>query len=158
LFITLHYSFSSLPTTSSCTLTLRLLTMGGGNAQKSAAARLKNLKDAGKTDAQRKEASDKAKKDAQAFKCAICMNTFMVNVKPPTLYLHVTSKHPTVTNPAECFVSLAGYDPDDPTGAKKAEAAKLVGGVKKPKKKKKKEEEIDLLSIGLTKGKTKKKR
>lgn len=130
--------------------------MGGGNAQKSAAARLKNMKEAGKTDAQRKEASDKAKKDSQAFKCKICMNTFMVNVKPPTLYLHVTSKHADITDPTQCFEILAGYDPDDPKGLKKAEANKAV--VKKPKKKKKEEGLEDLLSIGLSKGKTKKKR
>jgi hypothetical protein len=35
--------------------------MGGGNAQKSAAAREKNMKDKGKTDEERKAASAKTK-------------------------------------------------------------------------------------------------
>ena len=130
--------------------------MGGGNAQKSAAARLKNLKDLGKTDAQRKEASAKAIKDANAFVCKICRGTFMVNVTNPTLYLHFTSKHPTLTDPADCFDQMAGYDPTDPKGLKKAKAD-AVSLAAKPKKKKKKEEGLeDLLSAGLTMGKKKK--
>jgi hypothetical protein len=131
--------------------------MGGGNAQKSAAARLKNMKDAGKTDEERKAASAKAAKDATAFVCKICKSTFMVNVKAPTLYLHVTAKHPGTTVLTECFDSLAGFDPEDPKGLKKAAAAPVAAGPLKPKKKKKEEGLEDLLSVGLTKGKGKKK-
>uniref|UniRef100_A0A7S0CKX8 At2g23090-like zinc-binding domain-containing protein n=1 Tax=Proboscia inermis TaxID=420281 RepID=A0A7S0CKX8_9STRA len=130
--------------------------MGGGNAQKSAAARLKNMKEAGKTPEERKEASAKAAKDAVAFVCKICRTSFMVNVQPPTLYLHVTSKHPTIKDPVECFDTMAGFDPSDPKGLKKVAAAAAKGPVK-PKKKKKEPEE-DLLSIGLKKGKGKKKK
>jgi|EP00979_Chaetoceros_neogracilis_P018846 hypothetical protein len=126
--------------------------MGGGNAQKSAAARLKNLKDAGRTDAERKAAGDKARKDSEAFACKICRATFMVNVKPPQLYLHVTSKHPTGTNPVECFDTLADFDPADPKGLKKVAAAAATGA-KKPKKKKEVENLDDLFSAGLSKGK-----
>jgi hypothetical protein len=132
--------------------------MGGGNAQKSAAARAKKLLDTSKTPEERKAANAKAVLDSTAFKCGICMSTFMVNVKPPQLHLHVTSKHPAGTDPVACFAILKGYDPDDPKGLKAAaaaaEAAKSV--VKKPKKKKDDGFE-DLLSAGLTKGKKKKK-
>jgi len=128
--------------------------MGGGNAQKSAAARERNNKDKGKTDAERKEASAKAAKDATALVCKICRATFMVNVKPPTLHLHVTAKH-AGTNPVECFNILAGYDPEDPKGLKKAAAATSSAGPVKQKKKKDDGFE-DLLSVGLTKGKKKK--
>lgn len=123
--------------------------MGGGNAQKSAAAREKNQKKLGKTDDERKAASAKAAKDSAAFMCTLCRTTFMVNVKPPTLLLHVTAKHPTGTNPAECFPSLSGYDPNAP---KTVAAAPAGDGIVKPKKKK----EVpldDLLSVGLGKGK-----
>jgi len=131
--------------------------MGGGNAQKSAAARLKNLKEAGKTDEQRKEASAKARADAGAFTCKICRGGFMINVQPPTLYLHVTAKHPTVKDPFDCFDSLKDYDPSDPKGLKKIAAAAACAPVKKKKKEKKAESLDDMLSAGLTKGKKKKK-
>jgi hypothetical protein len=130
--------------------------MGGGNAQKSAAARLKNMKDAGKTDEERKAASAKAAKDATAFVCKICKATFMVNVKPPTLYLHVTAKHAGTTVLTDCFAQLEGFDPADPKGLKKAAAAPVAGAPVKPKKKKTTEGLEDLLSVGLTKGKKKK--
>ena len=128
--------------------------MGGGNAQKSAAARLKNLKDAGRTDAERKAAGDKARKDSEAFACKICRATFMVNVKPPQLYLHVTSKHPAGTDPTDCFDTLADFDPTDPKGLKKVAAT--AAGTKKPKKKKEVVNLDDLFSAGLAKGKGKK--
>jgi hypothetical protein len=133
--------------------------MGGGNAQKSAIARLRNQKNAGQTDEERKASSDKAKKDACGFICAICRTTFMINVKPPTLYLHVTSKHPAGTDPASCFVALKDFDPEDPKGLKAAAAAKAAADKPKAKKKKKGESDggLDLLSAGLTKGKGKKK-
>ena len=130
--------------------------MGGGNAQKSAAAREKNLKNAGKTPEQRAEASAKAAKDATAFMCKICRTTFMVNVKPPTLYLHMSSKHPDCTDCGLCFDSMAGYDPEDPTGDKAAKAAAKAKGPVKKKKEKKVDTLDDLLSAGLgTKGKKK---
>jgi hypothetical protein len=135
--------------------------MGGGNAQKSAIARLRNQKNAGQTDEERKASSDKAKKDACGFICKNCRTTFMINVKPPTLYLHVTSKHPAGTDPASCFDALIGFDPEDPKGLKKAAADKEAANKPKPKKTKKKgggpDDGLDLLSAGLTKGKGKKK-
>lgn len=129
--------------------------MGGGNAQKSAIARERNAKNAGKSEDERKAANAKATKDATAFACKICRSTFMVNVTPPTLYLHVTSKHPAGTNPTDCFDKLAGFDPDDPKGLKKAAVAAPAAGQVKPKKKKQEGLE-DLLSAGLGKGKKKK--
>lgn len=125
--------------------------MGGGNAQKSAAAREKNQKKMGATAEDRKAASAKAAKDGQAFMCLLCRTTFMVNVKPPTLMLHINVKHPTCTNPAECFESLAGYDPNAPKTAPVAAAKAPV----KPKKKPAAGMD-DLLSAGLSKGKGKK--
>jgi hypothetical protein len=127
--------------------------MGGGNAQKSAAARERNNKAKGKTDEERKESNAKAKLDASVFVCKVCRTSFMVNVKPPTLYLHVTSKHPAGIDPTECFDALAGYDPNDPKGLKAAAVATKAGPVK-PKKKKDDGFE-DLLSAGLGKGKKK---
>jgi hypothetical protein len=124
--------------------------MGGGNAQKSAAARERNMKEKGKTDEERKAASAKAAKDSQAFMCALCRTTFMINVKPPTLMLHVTAKHPAGTNPVECFASLANYDPN----AKAAPAA-AAAATAAPKKKKVEAGLDDLLNVGLTKGKKK---
>jgi hypothetical protein len=128
--------------------------MGGGNAQKSAAAREKNLKKVGKTDEERKAANDKAKKDSSAFVCAICRTSFMVNVTSPTLYLHVTSKHPAGIDPASCFPQLATYDPTDPKGLKKAAPAAAAAPAKP--KKKKDVGGIDLLSAGLKPKKGKK--
>lgn len=125
--------------------------MGGGNAQKSAAARERNQKKLGKSDEERKAASTKAAKDSAAFICGLCKMTFMVNVKPPTLLLHVTSKHPAGTDPASCFASLAGYDPNAPAAAAAPASAPVA-----PKPKKKVEPGLDdLLNAGLTKGKKK---
>jgi hypothetical protein len=130
--------------------------MGGGNAQKSAAAREKNLKKVGKTDEERKAANDKAKKDSSAFVCAVCRTSFMVNVTSPTLYLHVTSKHPAGIDPASCFPQLADYDPTDPKGLKKKAASATAAAPAKPKKKKDAAGLDDLLSVGLKPKKGKK--
>ena len=131
---------------------------GGRNPQKSAAARERNLKKVGKTPEERAAASAKAAKDRDGFKCKICMTTFMINVKPPTLYLHMTSKHPDMTDPGRCFDSMQGYDPDDPKGEKAAAAAAKKGPVVPKKKGKKKEDNLDdLLSAGLNIGGKKKK-
>jgi hypothetical protein len=127
--------------------------MGGGNAQKSAAARERNMKKVGKTDEERKAAAAKAAKDSTAFVCKLCRTTFMVNVTKPTLHLHITAKHATVTDFTECFDQLAGYDPNDPKGEKAAAAAAPAAAIK-PKKKKDDGLE-DLLNAGLTKGKKK---
>jgi hypothetical protein len=129
--------------------------MGGGNAQKSAAARERNQKKLGKTDEERKASSAKASADAAAFVCKLCRTTFMINVKPPTLHLHVTAKHPAGTAPTDCFDCLEGYDSNDPKGLKKAAAAPVATGPIKPKQKKKDDGLDDLLSAGLTKGKKK---
>lgn len=80
----------------------------------------------------------------------------MVNVKAPQLYLHVTAKHASLKDPTECFDQLAGFDPSDPKGLKKAAAAPVSTGPVKPKKKKKDDGLEDLLSVGLSKGKKKK--
>lgn len=129
--------------------------MGGGNAQKSAAARLKNLKDESKTPEQRKAAADKAKRDSEAFKCSVCLSTFMCNVKPSLLMTHVTARHPAmVATPGQCFEALTNYDPSDPDGKKKASTSST--GPVKPKKKKVEVGLDDLFAAGLSGGKKKK--
>jgi len=101
----------------------------------------------------RAEAAKKAARDKEGFKCKICMTTFMINVKPPTLYLHMTSKHPGTTDCGLCFDSMKGYDPNAPT-----ESTKAAAPVAAKKKTKKQEESLDdLLSAGLSLGKSKKK-
>ena len=131
--------------------------MGGGNANKSARAREMKAKDTSRTPEERKAALAQHAKDKVAQQCELCKATFMVNVKPPDLYLHVTAKHPAGTDPVSCFASLAGFDPEDPKGLKAAAAAAAAAKavVKKPKKKK--DEGLDdLLSAGLKpKGKKK---
>mmetsp|Transcript_48628 Transcript_48628/g.72173 ORF Transcript_48628/g.72173 Transcript_48628/m.72173 type:complete len:137 (-) Transcript_48628:353-763(-) len=130
----------------------------GSNVQKAQAARERNQKKMGKTDEERREASAKARKDAAAFMCNLCRQTFMVNARPPVLYLHVTSKHEPGTNPAHCFPVLADYDPDDPKGEKKAAREKEAAAKKKKASKKKASDDLgDLLSAGLNMGKSKKK-
>ena len=127
----------------------------GSNVQKAQAARERNQKKQGKSDEERKAAKAKADADASAYCCKLCKQTFMVNAKPPVLYLHVTSKHPAGTDPVACFDSLKGFDPNDPKGLNKPAAA--AGGPVKPKKSKKKEENLeDLLDAGLNMGKKKK--
>ena len=83
----------------------------------------------------------------------------MVNAKASLLYLHVTAKHDDKKDsPTECFDSLAGFDPADPDGKKKAATAKA--GPVKPKKKKAGDDDLlSLLDAGLSigKGKGKKK-
>lgn len=131
----------------------------GSNVQKAQAARERNQKKMGKSDEERKAASAKAKADSSAFVCLLCRQTFMVNAKPPTLYLHVTSKHEAGTDPASCFASLKDYDPDDPKGLKK-KSSSSSGGAAKPKKAgKKKDDNLDsLLDAGLSLGKKKSKK
>ena len=127
----------------------------GSNVQKAQAARERNQKKLGKSAEERAAASAKAKKDASAFVCLKCKQTFMINARLPVLYLHVTSKHDPGTDPSSCFPQLAGFDPNDPKGEKAAAAAKAKGSTVK-KKSKKQEDSLDLLEIGLTKGKKKK--
>ena len=78
----------------------------GSNVQKAQAARERNQKKLGKSADERKAASAKAAKDATAYMCMKCRQTFMVNAKLPILYLHVTSKHEPGTDPASCFAQL----------------------------------------------------
>lgn len=106
--------------------------MGGGNGQKSAAARQKNLEKMGsfKTEEERRAAAAKAAKDAVHYKCSICMQTFMVNATPALLYQHFVAKHPSLTDPGQCFPSLVGYDPNAPVAP-----APATTGPPKPKKK-----------------------
>lgn len=53
----------------------------GSNIQKANAARERNQKKLGKSDEEQRAASNKAKKDANAYMCKICRQTFMVNAK-----------------------------------------------------------------------------
>jgi hypothetical protein len=53
----------------------------GSNVQKAQAARERNQKKIGKSDEERRAATAKATKDASAFICAICRQTFMVNAR-----------------------------------------------------------------------------
>lgn len=81
----------------------------------------------------------------------------MVNAKSTLLYLHVTTKHDDKKDsPTECFDSLVGFDPADPDGSKAAAAAKKAGPVKAKKSKKGDGDLLDLLDVGLKKGKKKK--
>ena len=123
--------------------------------QKAQQARERNQKKMGKSDEERKAASNKAKQDAAAYMCKICRQTFMVNAKSTLLYLHVTAKHDDKKdNPVECFDSLAGFDPADPEGKKAAAAAKSAGpGKKKSAKKGGGDDMLSLLDAGLSGGK-----
>jgi hypothetical protein len=131
----------------------------GSNVQKAQAARERNQKKQGKTEEERRAAAAKAAKDATAFICKLCKQTFMVNARPPVLYLHVTSKHEPGTDPAACFDQLVGFDPNDPKGEKKAaeDAAKKQAAA--AKKKANDAANLDLLlDAGLSSGKSAKKK
>jgi hypothetical protein len=125
----------------------------GSNVQKAQAARERNQKKMGKSEEERKAASAKAAKDAAAFCCGICRQTFMVNSKLPLLYLHVTAKH-SPEEAAQCFSQLAGYDPNNPDGAQtggSSDAAKKAEAAKKKKAAASAAGLDDLLNAGLTK-------
>ena len=53
----------------------------GSNVQKAQAARERNQKKMGKSDEERRAANAKATKDANAFVCTVCRQTFMVNAR-----------------------------------------------------------------------------
>mmetsp|Transcript_3155 Transcript_3155/g.8538 ORF Transcript_3155/g.8538 Transcript_3155/m.8538 type:complete len:134 (-) Transcript_3155:334-735(-) len=129
----------------------------GSNVQKAQQARERNAKKMGKTDEERRAASAKARQDSCAKKCIICLQTFMVNSKPPLLYQHIVAKHPDLMNePTRCFPELAGFDPNDPKGLKAAAAAKDADKKKKSKKGGSNADSLDdLLNAGLKKGKKK---
>jgi len=123
----------------------------GSNAQKKQQARERALKNVTKTPEERKASADKAKKDANAFLCKICRQTFMVNARPPLLFQHVTAKHDG-SDPVACFDALVGVDPDDPEGTKAAAAAAASSSVVKKKLAPKKNDDLDaLLDAGLKK-------
>ena len=83
----------------------------------------------------------------------------MINAKLPVLYLHVTSRHEPGTDPVACFPCLAGFDPNDPKGEKKAAAEAQKKAAKKKSSKKSNNADLDsLLDAGLAKTKTKKKK
>mmetsp|Transcript_13072 Transcript_13072/g.24552 ORF Transcript_13072/g.24552 Transcript_13072/m.24552 type:complete len:138 (-) Transcript_13072:267-680(-) len=127
----------------------------GSNAQKAQAARERNQKKQGKTEEERRAASAKAAKDATAFVCKLCKQTFMVNARPPVLYLHVTSKHEPGTDPVSCFDQLAGFDPNDPKGEKKAAEEAAQKKAAAAKKKASDAANLDLLlDAGLGSGKS----
>lgn len=68
--------------------------MGGGNAQKSAAARAKNLKEKGPSEADRAASKAKSEKDKAGFKCGICLQTFMISTVPHLRHTQLIS-HPS---------------------------------------------------------------
>ncbi len=131
----------------------------GSNVQKAQQARERNQKKMGKSDEERKAASDKAKKDAAAKMCALCRQTFMVNARPPLLYQHIVAKHPELVDSkafGQCFPAgeLDGFDPNDPKGEKAASSEKSgTGGVKAAAKKKASADLDALLDVGLGKKK-----
>ena len=164
----------------------------GSNVQKKQQAQLRNQKDRGKTEEERKAAAAKSKyvnvtsggspaivvsiilltnlcfdcfflmcrrADASAFKCEVCLQTFMANARPPLLYQHVVAKHPDkVSDFLVCFpVLLKDFDPNDPKGEKKAAAEKATATKKSSKKTSKKKDDglDDLLSAGLAGAKKK---
>ena len=131
----------------------------GSNVQKAQAARERNQKKMGKTDEERRAAAAKTAKDSTAFMCLICRQTFMINAKPPVLYLHVTSKHPG-TDPVACFpAQMADFDPEDPKGLKKAAKEAEAKKAAAAKKKKAAAGDLDdLLGAGLAGGKKTKKK
>uniref|UniRef100_A0A7S4CPR2 At2g23090-like zinc-binding domain-containing protein n=1 Tax=Eutreptiella gymnastica TaxID=73025 RepID=A0A7S4CPR2_9EUGL len=53
------------------------------------------------------EGKAKAAKDQQAYKCGICMQTFMCTTKPAQLQQHCENKHPKA-DIAKCFPELPG--------------------------------------------------
>lgn len=123
---------------------------------KAAAAREKNLKDKGKTPEERAAAKAKADKDKQAFKCAICLQTFLISSTPAVLFNHVKSKHDKFDKePDKCFPSLKGFDPNAPAPAA---AVAPVAAKKKPVAAKKDDGLNDLLAAGLAGGKGGKKK
>lgn len=126
----------------------------GSNVQKKQQAQLRNQKNQGKTEEERKAARLKSEKDAAAFMCELCRQTFMSNAKPPLLYQHIIAKHPPGTELTACFpVHLKDFDPDDPKGEKKPKTEESGAPVKK-KPVKKKDADLDtLLDAGLKKGK-----
>ena len=123
----------------------------GSNVQKAQQARERNAKDKSKTPEERSAALAKAKKDAEAFVCKLCKQTFMVNARPPVLYQHVTAKHPAGIDPASCFDVLKDFDPNDPKGEKKASdgAAKAAAAKKVAAKKQAGDDLSLLLDAGL---------
>merc|ERR1719262_275659 len=94
--------------------------MGGGNGQKSAAARARKQEKLKKQKSAKSTKYDsKVQSDQKAFKCKICMQTFMVTAKKPVLEAHVTSKHSgkTAKTFEQCFPDF---------GKAKAPVAKVV--------------------------------
>ena len=91
--------------------------------------------------------------------CELCRQTFMVSSRPPLLWQHVQAKHPAGTLPTACFpLLLKDFDPNDPSGEKKAASEKAAKTKATPirKKVKKKNDDLDsLLDAGLIKGKNK---
>jgi hypothetical protein len=74
--------------------------MGGGNAQKSAIARAKNLEKAKKAGGGQSQLASNAK--ASSILCNICKQSFICTAKGAVLQAHVDSKHAKLSI-AECF-------------------------------------------------------
>jgi hypothetical protein len=68
--------------------------MGGGNGQKSAAARAKNLAQASAVGV---GSQLKSNQSSMSIKCAICMQTFMCTSTEVKLKEHSENKHPKET-------------------------------------------------------------
>ncbi|KAJ9506543.1 At2g23090 like protein [Haematococcus lacustris] len=65
--------------------------MGGGNAQKSATKRLRNLEKAAKAGAGSQLKDNAA---SQTVKCSVCLQTFVCTVTEKVLRDHWENKHP----------------------------------------------------------------
>ncbi|TYZ63358.1 hypothetical protein PybrP1_008075 [[Pythium] brassicae (nom. inval.)] len=84
--------------------------MGGGNGQKSATARERNLAKKLKEQKQKNHDANKGKMaaDKENLKCKICMTTFMVTASVKMLTDHFDSKHSAKGLTIEqCFPHLA---------------------------------------------------
>merc|ERR1719190_299313 len=78
--------------------------MGGGNGQKSATARARNLAKQKSSNKKSVKYDAAAKANNQAYKCAVCMQTFMVTAKRAVLETHVEGKHASKGKTfADCF-------------------------------------------------------
>ena len=81
--------------------------MGGGNAQKSKTARDRNNAKKAKDLKQKNRGETVAQmtKDKEAYKCSICLTTFMCTVKEAQLRDHHEKKHKKLTV-LQCFPHL----------------------------------------------------
>ena len=88
--------------------------MGGGNGQKSAAARAKKEAKMKKKGSKVSVKFDKKAQKAQhGYKCSVCMQTFIITAKERSLREHVTARHSDKKNPRtfkQCFPNFGLQD------------------------------------------------